>query len=219
MSHAPISRLTSDVHLKRALNFVQEVENATDKFRQSAIDHDSQLQQDKPFLEGMISTIRGSRDLAQQKARLFNDLQLAEQELGRAIALDGSAEIETEHGKLNAVQLRSWIVCMKGQVEMIWGNPDTAIQLFNQCIQTWEFADAHYMLGMVYESKYMPTPALQHFERCLELDPSGELSVSALREANAMRNYKKRFRGSWSTFLVLLLCFPAALVYYFVKRK
>jgi hypothetical protein len=82
-----------------------------------------------------------------------------------------------------------------------------------------EFAEPHYMLGIVYEGQYRPVEALIHFERCLELDPVGELSVPALREANAMRNYKKRFRGSWGTFFLLLCIWPAAIIYFFVKRR
>ena len=86
------------------------------------------------------------------------------------------------------------------------------------CTQIIEFAEPHYMLGLIYEAN-MPGPALWHFEKCLQLDPDGELSVPALREANAMRNYKKRFRGSWGTFFLLLFIWPAAIVYFFVKRK
>jgi tetratricopeptide (TPR) repeat protein len=207
------------MHLKRALNFVQEVENATDKFRQSAIEHDSQTEQDSPFLEGMLSTVRGSRELTQQKAKLLSDLQLAEREIDCAAALDQSTEIETEHGFLNAIQLRASVLFMRGQIEMIWGNGDAAVQLFNTCIQISEFAAAHYMLGLVYESKYRPQQALQHFEKCLDLDPAGEFSISALREANAMRSYKKRFRGSWGTFSFLLIIWPVAIIYFFVKRR
>ena len=64
-----------------------------------------------------------------------------------------------------------------------------------------------------------PVDDLQYYEKCLAVDPAGENSVAALRGANAMRNYKKKFRGSWKTFCVLLFVWPAAIVYYFVKRK
>jgi tetratricopeptide (TPR) repeat protein len=219
MSQTSTSRLSPTVHLQRAFGFIKEVQDATQDLRRRAIDHDAQVKDNKPFLEGMISSIKGSRDLSKKKAELCSDLQLADQELDRALSLDTSVELETEDGKLSIVQLRSWIIFMTGQIEMAWGHPDRAIQLFSSCIQMWEFADPHYMLGIVYESKYMPGPALQHFERCLELDPSGELSISAIREANAMRNYKKRFRGNWSTFFLLLLIWPAAIIYFVVKRK
>ena len=76
------------------------------------------------------------------------------------------------------------------------------------------------MLGLLYESEYKPIEALRHFERCLELDPDGELSVPALREANAMRHYRKKFRGQWGLFfLMLVFFFPAAIVYFVVKYK
>jgi hypothetical protein len=35
-----------------------------------------------------------------------------------------------------------------------------------------------------------------------------------------MKNYKKRFRGSWGIFFLLLLLFwPGAIIYVIVKRK
>jgi tetratricopeptide (TPR) repeat protein len=219
MAQASLTQPNAHLHLKRAFGFVQEVEKATEEFRSSAIAHDAQIESNEPFLQGMISTFQGSRQLAQQKAALASDLQLAEQEVNRAAALDTNAEIDTRLGSLGVLQLRAWIMYCRGQIEMIWGKGDVAIQLFNNCIQIVEFAEPHYMLGLVYESKYMPAPALWHFERCLELDPAGELSVPALREANAMRNYKKRFRGNWGTFCLLLFIWPAAIVYFFAKRK
>ena len=75
------------------------------------------------------------------------------------------------------------------------------------------------MLATVAEMQYRPVDALQYYEKCLAVDPAGENSVAALRGANAMRNYKKKFRGSWKTFCVLLFIWPAAIIYYFVKRK
>ncbi len=220
MPHPHLANATADVYLRRALGFVEEVEKATEQFRRRAIAHDAQVDSDAPFLQGMISTIRGSRQMAQQKATLSNDLELAEQEINRAVALDSNTEISCRLGNLGALQLRAWIMYSRGQIEMIWGSADTAIQLFKNCIQVVEFAEPHYMLGLIFEAKYMPAPALWHFERCLQLDPAGELSVSALREANAMKNYKKRFRGSWGLFAFLLLFFfPAAFLYFFVKRK
>jgi len=219
MAQAPMTHPAPEIHLKRAFGFIQEVEKATEEFRRRAIAHDAQVESDEPFLQFMVSTFRGSRQLAQQKAALANDLQLAEQEVNRAAAIDTAAEIDTKYGSLGALQCRAWIEYMRGQIEMIWGSPDAAIQLFQSCVQMVEFAEPHYMLGLVYEAKYMPQQALWHFEKCLQLDPAGELSVSALREADAMKNYKKRFRGSWPVFFCLLFIWPAAIIYFFVKRK
>src|SRR5882724_7060515 len=105
---------------------------------------------------------------------------------------------------------------------MIWGKSDGAKELFSQSVQIMEMPDSHYMLGLLYESEYKPAEALKHFERCLELDADGELSVPALREADAMRNYKKKFRGNWLLFIFLLFVFPPGLwgaIYFFAKRK
>ena len=74
-----------------------------------------------------------------------------------------------------------------------------------------------YGLGILHESDYQPKEALTHFERCLELDPAGEFSVSALREANAMRNYKKKFRGNW-LLLVILSCYIIPGIFYFKAK-
>jgi tetratricopeptide (TPR) repeat protein len=219
MAQASITHPNPEIHLKRAFAFIQEVEKATEEFRDQAVAHDAQTNSNEPFLQGVISTVRGSRQLAQQKAALSGDLQLAEQEVNRAAEIDSSTEIDTRLGSLGTLQLRAWIMYARGQIEMIWGSGEAAIRLFNDCIQMMEFAEPHYMLGIVYEGQYRPVEALIHFERCLELDPVGELSVPALREANAMRNYKKRFRGSWGTFFLLLCIWPAAIIYFFVKRR
>ena len=218
-----MAQATADVYLKRAYGFIQEVENATDEFRRHAITHSDQVDNsNEPFLQGMVSTFRGSRQLKQQKSSLVNDLQLANQEIERAASLDSSATIDTREGTFGALQLRAITTYMNGQLEMIWGRSDEAKRLFFNSIQIVEFPGAHYMLGLIYESDYNSAEALQHFERCLELDPAGELSVSALREANAMRNYKKRFRGNW-LLLAFLFFFPVPVVpaalYFAVKRK
>lgn len=219
MAQASVTHPTPDVHLKRAFGFIQEVEKATEDFRQRAIAHDARIESSEPLLQFMIATFRGSKQLAQQKAALSNDLHLAEQEVNHAAALDATAEIDTRYGSLRALECRAWIEYMRGQIEMIWGTLDSAMVLFKSCIQIVEFAEPHYMLGLVYEAKYLPEQALWHFERCLQLDPAGELSVPALREANAMRNYKKCFRGSWPVFFCLLFIWPLAIVYFFSKRK
>lgn len=208
----------ADVHLKRAYGFIKEVENATEDFRQSTIAHNVQVDSDQPFLQGMVATVRGSRQLNQQKASLANDLQLANQQIDQAVGLDNEATINTPDGTFGALQLRALSTCMNGQLEMIWGRSDEAKRLLNNSLQMIEFPDAHYMLGLLHESDYQPAEALKHFERCLELDPSGELSVSALREANAMRTYKKKFRGNWVLLIVLLCLYIVPGVIYWVKK-
>jgi tetratricopeptide (TPR) repeat protein len=215
-----MTQSSADVHLKRAYGFIQEVEKATEDFRQSAVAHSAQVESDEPFLQGMVSTVRGNRQLKQQKTALANDLQLANQEVDRAVSLDADATVETADGTFGARHLRAFITYMSGQLEMIWGRSEEAKRILNNSLQIVEFPDAHYMLGLLHESDYQPAEALKHFERCLELDPSGELSVSALREANAMRNYKKKFRGSWLLFFILLLFYIVpGVIYFLVKRK
>lgn len=105
---------------------------------------------------------------------------------------------------------------------MIWGKAKDAEPLLKKSLEFVDFADAHYMLGILCEDEGRPADALYHFEKCLEIDPNGNLSVPALREANAMRNYRKRFRGNWLVLLLLAFVPPPfvwSIVYFFAKRK
>ena len=213
---------TADVHLKRAHGLITEVEKATDDFRRRAIQHADQLDSDGPFLQSIVGDYARSRQLKQQKSSLVSDLQLATQELDRAASIDPEAAIETADGHLGLKQLRAFAMYLSGQVEAIWGTSAKARQLYIDTTQIFDFADPHYMLGLLYEGEYKPAEALKEFEKCLELEPAGELSVSALREANAMRNYKKKFRGNWLLFVILLF-FPipilCGVLYFIAKRK
>jgi tetratricopeptide (TPR) repeat protein len=219
MAHKAVP-LTADVYLQRAFQFIQQVETATQEFRERAIAHDAEIERDQPFIEGMFNAFRSSRQLKEQKASLLNDLQLAEEDINRAVAIDRESVIDTPTGQLGPIHLRAYLLLLRGQLEMISGSPDNAIHLLSSANQLMDLPDTHYMLGILFESKYLPVDALRHFEKCLELDPAGELSVPALREAKAMRNYKKRFRGNWGIFLLLFIVFfPFAFVYFFAKRK
>jgi tetratricopeptide (TPR) repeat protein len=215
-----MNQMTAEVHLKRAHGLISDVDKATEEFRGSAVVHNERLDTDQPFLQMMVTGFKGKRELEQQKSTLLADLQLANDELDRAVALNRDATIETGDGALGIKQLRAMIRYANGQLELIWGSSQKAKQLFTNTIELVDFPDPHYMLGLIYEGEYKPAEALKEFERCLQLDPSGELSVPALREANAMKNYKKRFRGSWGIFFLLLLLFwPGAIIYVIVKRK
>jgi len=209
---------SADVHLKRAYRLIKEVEGATEEFRQAAISFDSRVERDPGF--GMVSMLKANRQLERHKASLLNDLQLASQEIDRAVGLDQDATIDTGEGKLGALELRALITYFHGLLEMIWGRRKEAKRLLNNCSQMVEFPHAHYMLGLLHEADYESAEALKHFERCLELDPSGELSTSALREANEMRNYRKKFRGSW-LLLILLLIYGIipGIIYFRMKYK
>ncbi len=214
------TQVTAEVHLKRAYELINDVEKATEEFRRSSIQHNAQLDADQPFLQMMATGFRGKKQLSQQKSTLQQDLQLANDELGRAAALNADVTIQTKDGVFGIKLLRSMIIYIRGSLEMIWGTSQKAKEQFASSIQILELPDARYMLGLLYEDEYKPKEALKEFERCLELDPAGELSVPALREANAMRNYKKRFRGSWGTFILLFIFFfPAAFIYLAAKWK
>ncbi|MGH9498162.1 MAG: hypothetical protein ACRD3L_03390 [Terriglobales bacterium] len=210
----------AEVHLKRAWGLMSEVEKATESLRERAIQHEAQIEQDQPFVAGIVSSFRSAGKLKREKSSLVSDLQLATSEVDKAATLNPDALVRVNSADFSIVGVRGMILYLSGQIEMIWGTSQRAKDIWFHSIQTSEFADPHYMLGVLFESEYNPTEALKHFERCLELDPDGELSVPALREANAMRNYKKRFRGSWGLFfLMLLFFFPAAIVYFVVKCK
>lgn len=215
-----MSQNSAEIHLKRAYMFIEQVEKATESFRQSSIEHEAQVNnEDQPFLQGLVSNIRGDKRLDRQKSSMVSDLNLANQEIDQAIRIDSEATIEIPSGFLGATQLRAVSLCLSGSIEMIWGRSDEAKRLFNNSIQIDEAPDAHYMLGLLYESDYQPKEALTHFERCLELDPVGEFSVSALREANAMRNYRKKFRGNWLILIILLCYIVPGVIYFKMKWK
>jgi tetratricopeptide (TPR) repeat protein len=213
--------LPGDVYLTRAYGFIKEAEKAISLLRHRALAHDPQVESEEP-LEWLTEGLRGSK----QFERLTNDLDLAEQEVDHAVGITPNAFVATTEGSLNAPHLRSRIFLVRGQLALIWWSFDVVIakQFLNSSIQIAEFPYTHYLLGLLYAAQYDFADALRHFERCLELEPSGELSLPALREVNAMRNalknYKKRFRGSWEhLFLLIIFFWPAAIHYFFKKRK
>lgn len=209
------------VHLKRAWAMVDHISKAADDLEKQIERHEAELDRrvdsDASFASIVFAGVVGDRRLSKQKATLQSDIQLAHSELDRAAAVSQDAEIETEAGVVGIPAMRAVLLGASGLVEMIWGKPQIAEAYFQRALSTAEIIDHHYWLALVYEAECKPIQALQHFERYLELDPNGEQSVSALREANAMRNYKKRFRGNWGTFVLLLLFWPAA-IYYFIKN-
>src|SRR5437879_8861711 len=50
----------AEVHLKRAWGLMTEVEKATETFRQRAIQHDAQLDQDQPFMSMLVTGFKGA---------------------------------------------------------------------------------------------------------------------------------------------------------------
>jgi len=196
------------------------VEDSTENLRQAAIRYQASVNDDEPFVSGMLSTIKGGRQLAADKARITADLQLALSELAAAEAGDPNRELVTPEGTFQAKHLKALAFLQQGLVESLHGTTSQALQHLSLSIQTFETADANYWIAALYESSYDAPHALQFYERYLQLEPNGELSVAALRSANEMRNYKPRFRGDWSLFgCFVLFFFPAAIAYYFIKRK
>lgn len=211
---------SGSVYLKRAWGLIDSVRKATETFRERAIQHNEQVDQDQPFVSGLIGAFRGAGRLKQEKGSLVSDLDLAASEIEKAAGVNPDATLHTEEGEIGIVALRAGILYLRGQIEVIWGSSRAAKAMFLEALQIFESPDSHYMLGLLHEDEYKPQEALRHFERCLELDPDGELSVAALREANSMRKYRKRFRGNWLLCLgMLIFFFPAAIVYYLVKYK
>jgi tetratricopeptide (TPR) repeat protein len=211
---------TAIIHLTRAYGLIEAVQEATESLRERAIAYDNADDSGRPFLSSMVNTYKGSRSLHQQKASLVSDLNLAEQEVARAAAIDPRAFLEIEQIQQGEAHFRCLIALLRGQMEVIWGDSSEAVRHLQGSRGYLDTATAHYWLGRIYGSNYHPAEALSHFEQCLALEPTGEYSISALREANSLRSYKKKFRGSWLLLLLMfVIFFPAAILYFIVKRK
>lgn len=216
--------LEAEVHLRRAYELLQEVNEQTETFRKRAAAYSSAGDNNSSFLGSMADIAKQSMQLKKEKASLISDLQLADQELNLATQIDTDASIEPKDQVFGIPNLKAMLFYLSGTTEMIWGKARDAEPLLKRSLEFVDFADAHYMLGILYEDDHKPADALFHFEKCLELDPNGNLSIPALREANAMRNYRKKFRGNWLivALLALFVPFPPFLwgvVYFMMKRK
>src|ERR1700674_4055179 len=208
------------VHLKRSYDLGKVVESKTENLRSRAASHDANLDADQPFLQIMWTGIAGKRKLGADKAELVRDLELATSEMEKAVSLDPAVSIETEDGPFNGTNLRAAIWLLYGQIEMCWGTLQMARQHLEYSLKVFELPETEFMLGAVCESQFQPTPAIQYYERYLELAPNGEFSVAALRAAHNLRNYRKRFRGDWTLLILsLVLCFPIAIIYFILKYK
>ena len=64
--------------------------------------------------------------------------------------------------------------------------PDAAIRYLNRALaQDENFAQAHYLLGLISHQQQRPTEAREHFTRFLSLDPDSEA-------AGKVRNWMER---------------------------
>lgn len=216
-----ISQSSAELHLQRAWKLLESVESAVEPFRESVLAHDAQMQNDdQPFLSTIVSDTKRRRNLSQQKTSLTNDISLANREIDEALRIDSEATLSIPAGSLTANHIRALLLNLNGAIELLWGRSDEAKRILNSSLQLAELPDAHYWLGFLLEAEYKPKEALEHFEKCLELNEDGEFAVSALREAEAMRNYKKKFRGNWLllVFLFFLYIIPGV-IYFKVKYK
>ena len=210
----------AEVHLRRAYGLIHGVEQQLEQFRSQMMRHSANVNADEPFVSGMITAFQGSRRIAAEKAALRQDIDLAWAEIDRASQIDSSAKIEADGTAFDIIALRAGANLVAGELELSSGQFEPAKQCLRQSIELLDNASAHYMLGLISEEQYNPTEAVAEFEKCLQLEPDGELSVRALRDANRMRNYRKQFRGTWGTFGCLLtVFFPLAFLYYFANRK
>src|SRR6185437_5906608 len=93
----------------------------TQEFRQRSVEHDARLEQDQPFLQGMLGAVKGAAQLRRDKAALASDLQLATQEIDRAAALDSSAVVAVDGTSIAADGLRALLLSLHGQLELVGG--------------------------------------------------------------------------------------------------
>ena len=217
----------AQIHLKRAGDLIGRLADATEELKQRVLRHEAEMDQRVESDSGsfvadfagiLVSGAKGKRNLGRDKSSLLSDIQLAHSELDQAAAIDAGVTIPVDGTDVGIPNLRAGLFRINGFVEMIFGTSERAKQLLLQSSALVEDPYTHYLLGSVYESDYQPKEALKHFERCLELDPNGENSVSALRDANAMRNYKKKFRGNWLLLIFLFCCYIVPGVIYWRKK-
>src|SRR5205085_1863194 len=126
-----------------------------------------------------LLAFQGGRRIAGQKAALQQDINLAWNEINAAEQANPDVAIEVGDGMFRPSTLRAMGYLLSGELEIIGGSATAARDSLTKSLELIETPHAHYFLGILYESEYKPQEALPHFERCLELDPDGELSVSA----------------------------------------
>ena len=209
----------AETHLKRAYGLLSNVESQLEGFRSDIASYNAEVASDQPFLAGMVSSFQGGRRLSSQRAALKQDIDLAWSEINRAEQMDAGATLATGDDRYVDISLLRAMACLvSGELEIVGGTAAGAIDSLRRSLEYAETAHVHYLLGIVHGSEHRPIEALPHFERSLELEPDGEFAVAALREANAMRNYRKSFRGDWGTFGCLMLVFFPVGILYFVRK-
>lgn len=214
-----MNQTTPAVHLKRAWGLLQDVDKNFESLRQHLVEHDAAIDQ-----MGSAGDFFGSfvnlRRLKKEKSELVSDIELAAQEIARCASMDSQSTIEIDGGVIGVPQAMAAVYNMRGQVESTWGSADKAKHYFLESAKIAETPFSYFMLGFIHETQYKPTQAIEYYEKCLAVDPDGELSVPALRSSNKLKKYSKKFRGSWGVFLLLLIFFfPAAILYFALKWK
>lgn len=74
----------AEVHLRRAHDLLQEVNEQTDSFREKAAAYSSAGDNNSSFLGSMADIAKQSSRLKKEKASLLSDLKLAEEQLNLA---------------------------------------------------------------------------------------------------------------------------------------
>jgi len=90
------------------------------------------------------------------------------------MSLDPEAKIDTADGTFNGTHIRAIISLLYGQIEMVWGQLQTARQHLEYSCTVFEAPDTDFMLGVVCESQYDAPTALKYYERYLALAARGE---------------------------------------------
>lgn len=207
-------------HMHRAQRLITEAGRQFDKLREVAVKRQASSGQEGGFLSVIATNMKLDRQLKNDISALKADIDLALAELDKAEAADPEAIIEVDDTLLRVNSLRAGALFNHGVIEASMGNSQQAKQFFYQSIKLFDMGETNYWMAHLYENDGDAKNALIYYERCLAIDPDGELSVDALRSANRMRTYKKQFRGNWGLFgCLLLLFFPAAIIYYIVNKR
>ncbi len=210
------------VCLKRAFIILRGVEKDLEGWRAHLRTMAQSIEETPGFGEAMIKGIAGRFSARREKGELSTNLDLASRELETASRLDRDSctVLEVEEGRFNREVLEAMVDVFRGDLEFTSRNIQGAIRYYEESAGKIELPDTFFNLGAAYECEFQPAKALEAFEKCMRLEPDTELAVEALRRIERLRNYRKRFRGSWLVLYILIgLFFPAAPFYYWSKLK
>lgn len=196
-----MAEATAESHLIRAFRLIDEASGRIQEFAQQMTTLQTSDHSDMGFLRGMAATARESAATGAMKSKLDTDLRLAESEITAAEALDAEASVQIQ-GRIFALSsLRAALFGTRGIIEYINGKKPYARQCLEYAAGLEDTAAIQFWLGLLAKDEKDSQRALQHFERSLALDPNGEMSIPALREADEAR---KRLQGGGGCALLLI---------------